>query len=95
MANSGSCVGPQNKIGHLAPCRFPRWVPVEHKTGSKSCLIVFLGLRYEIVDRIWVAVWKKKKKKEEEEEKREKIRGVMTREMNDLEINWSLFSALM
>ena len=22
-ANTGSCVGPQNKIGHLAGCRFP------------------------------------------------------------------------
>ena len=23
VANTGSCVGPQNKIGHLAGCRFP------------------------------------------------------------------------
>ena len=22
-ANTGTCVGPQNKIGHLAGCRFP------------------------------------------------------------------------
>ena len=26
-----SCVGPQNKIGHPAGCRFPCWVPAEHK----------------------------------------------------------------
>ena len=25
----GSCVGPQNKIGHPARCRFPCWVPTE------------------------------------------------------------------
>ena len=27
----GSCVGPPNKIGHLAGCRFPCWVPAECK----------------------------------------------------------------
>ena len=27
----GSCVGPQNKIGHLARGRFPCWVPTEYK----------------------------------------------------------------
>ena len=27
----GSCVGPQNKIGHPAGYRFPCWVPVEYK----------------------------------------------------------------
>ena len=26
-----SCVGPQNKIGHPAGCRFPCWVPAEYK----------------------------------------------------------------
>ena len=26
-----SCVGPQNKIGHPAGCRFPFWVPAEYK----------------------------------------------------------------
>ena len=30
-ANTGSCVGPQNKIGHLAGYRFPCWVPAEYK----------------------------------------------------------------
>ena len=27
----GSCVGPQNKTGHPAECRFPCWVPAEYK----------------------------------------------------------------
>ena len=27
----GSCVGPQNKIGHPAGCRFLCWVPTEYK----------------------------------------------------------------
>ena len=27
----GSCVGPQNKVGHPAGCRFPCWVPSEYK----------------------------------------------------------------
>ena len=26
-----SCVGPQNKTGHPAGCRFPCWVPAEYK----------------------------------------------------------------
>ena len=28
VANTGSCIGLRNKIGHPARCRFPRWVPV-------------------------------------------------------------------
>ena len=31
VANTGSYVGPQNKIGHPAGCRFPYWVPAEYK----------------------------------------------------------------
>ena len=31
VANTGSCVGPQNKIGHPAGCRFPCWVPAAYK----------------------------------------------------------------
>ena len=27
----GSCVGPQNKLGEPAGCRFPWWVPVEYQ----------------------------------------------------------------
>ena len=29
VANTGSCVGPQHKIGHPAKCRFPCCVPAE------------------------------------------------------------------
>ena len=39
VANTGSCVGPQNKRG----------LP---EIGSKTCVIVFLVSRSEIVDRI-------------------------------------------
>ena len=31
VAITGSCVGPQNKIGHPAGCKFPRWVLTECK----------------------------------------------------------------
>ena len=31
LPNTGSCVGPQNKIGQPAWCRFPCWVPAEYK----------------------------------------------------------------
>ena len=31
VANTGYCVGPQNKIGHPVGCRFPCWVPAEYK----------------------------------------------------------------
>ena len=31
VANTGSCVGPQNKIGHPVGCRSPCWVPAEYK----------------------------------------------------------------
>ena len=31
VANTGSFVGPQNKIGHPVGCRFPCWVPAEYK----------------------------------------------------------------
>ena len=31
LANTGSCVGPQNKIGQPAWCGFPCWVPAEYK----------------------------------------------------------------
>ena len=35
VANTGSCVSLQNKIGHPAGCRFPCWVPVEYKRLKK------------------------------------------------------------
>ena len=31
VANTGSCGGPQNKIGHPSGCRFPSWVLMEYK----------------------------------------------------------------
>ena len=31
VVNTGSRVGPQNKIGHQAGCRFPCWVPAEYE----------------------------------------------------------------
>ena len=31
VARHGSCVGPQNEIGHPAGCRFPCCVPTEYK----------------------------------------------------------------
>ena len=31
VANTGSCVGLQNKIGHPAGCRFPCWAPTEYR----------------------------------------------------------------
>ena len=59
VASTGSCVGPQNKIGHLAGCRFPSWVPrnINRLIKHMRC-------------------------------------GVMICEMNNLEIDWSLCSAL-
>ena len=35
-ANPVSCVGPQNKIGHLAGCRFPCCVPTKDKQAKKT-----------------------------------------------------------
>ena len=63
VANTGSCVGPQNRIGHPAGCRFPCWMPAEHKKAKKNMTYVSYGM--------------------------------MTCEMNNLEIEWSLCSALM
>ena len=43
----GSCIGPQNKIGHPAGCRFPCWVPTEYKkanTKTKNAWLVVWGL---------------------------------------------------
>ena len=58
VANTGSCVGPQNKIGHPVGCRFPCWMPAEYKLAKHMTC------------------------------------GMMTSEMNDLDIEWSLCSAL-
>ena len=56
VANTGSRVGLQNKIGHPAGCMFQCCVPAEYIISSKTCAIVFLGLRSKIVDRIWVVI---------------------------------------
>ena len=55
MTNIGSCVGPQNKIGH-PDHRYRRLIQVPVlsaggiQIGSNTCAIVFPGLRSEIVD---------------------------------------------
>ena len=36
VVNTGSCIGPQNKIGHPVGCRFLRFVPAEYKWGFKK-----------------------------------------------------------
>ena len=61
VANTGSCVGPQNKIGHPAGCRFPVFCAHVIEIGSKACVNVFLLLRSETEDRIWAVVWERKK----------------------------------
>ena len=87
VANTGSCVDPQTKIGHPAGCRFPMLSARGIEIGSKTCVIVFLGLRSETVDRIWAVVWEKEGEK--------KTCGITIRGMNNMEIHWSLCSALM
>ena len=57
MMNSGSCVGPQNKMGHPAHRhRHLMQIPVLSARGiqisSKTCVTVFLGLGSEIMDII-------------------------------------------
>ena len=57
VANTCSCVGPQNKIGHPA-YRYRQLKPVPVLSargisrGSKTCVIVFVGLCSEIMDII-------------------------------------------
>ena len=55
-ANTGSCVGPQNKIGHFAGCRFPCLVLAEYQQTPNYVSMFFLVLRSEIVDRICAVV---------------------------------------
>ena len=64
VANTSSCMDPQNKIGHPAHhYRKLMQVPPLSACGkyieSKTCVIVFLGLCSKIVDIIWVVVWAK------------------------------------
>ena len=41
VANTGSCVGSQNKTGHPAGCRFPCWVPAEYEWAQKTWFVVW------------------------------------------------------
>ena len=49
VANSGSCVGPQNKIGHPAGCRFP-WninrIKKKKTCGVMTCEMNDLGIQW-------------------------------------------------
>ena len=51
-ANSSSCIGPQNKIGHPDGCKFPCSVPAEYGLAPKYVFVV-LVLCSEIVDRLF------------------------------------------
>ena len=44
----GSCVGPQNKIGHSAGCRFPCWAPAECKLAEKTWIVIWCLLKWII-----------------------------------------------
>ena len=55
VTNIGCCVGPQNKIGHPVRryeqlMRVPALRAYGMQIGSKTCVVVFLGLPFEIVD---------------------------------------------
>ena len=39
VANTGSCVGLRNKIGHPAGCRFLCWVSMQYKLAQKTWLV--------------------------------------------------------
>ena len=54
VANTGSCVGPRNKLGHPAGCRFPCEFSRNINRLQNMCYWGFflLVLRSEIVDRI-------------------------------------------
>ena len=56
VANTGSCVGPQNEIGHPAHHRQLIEVPLLSARGiwigSKICVVVSLGLHFKIVSII-------------------------------------------
>ena len=59
VANTGSCVGPQNKMGHPAR-RYTQLIQVPVlgfrgiKMGSKTRVIVFLGSHFQIVSIILI-----------------------------------------
>ena len=49
----GSCVGPQNKIGHPAGCRFPYWVPAEYKQAKKPWFCGMMTCEMTNLKREW------------------------------------------
>ena len=53
-ANTGSCVGPQNKIRHPAGCRFPCWVLAEYREARKNmtCGMMTCGISEQLGDRV-------------------------------------------
>ena len=60
IAKTGSCVGPQNKIGHPPGCRFPCWALAEYKHVPKYVLLFF----WFYVPKLWIKfeLWFEKKK---------------------------------
>ena len=50
VANTGSCVGQQNKTGHSTGCRFLYWVPAACKQALKHVLLFF----WVCFPKLWV-----------------------------------------
>ena len=87
VANTGFCVGPQNKIGPPAHryrqlMQFTELSAHGIELGSNTCAIVFLSLHSENVDIFWVVVWKRK------------TCCKMTSGMNNYERDWFCFQPL-
>ena len=64
VANIGSFVGPQNKIGHPAHCdrqvrQVSLYSALEVQTNYETRVVVSRGLRFEIV--VWPELWFEKK----------------------------------
>ena len=78
VANTGSCVDPQSKIGHLAGCWLPRNECSRNINRFRNVLLFLLVLRSAVVDRICMSCGLRKKKK---------TYGVMTCGMNNLVID--------
>ena len=88
VANTGSCVGPQNKIGQPAHryrqlMQVPCWMSAEYKQAPKQVLLFFLGLCSEIVNTVWGVDLEQTKRKKKE---KKKACGVMTCRINNQEI---------
>ena len=57
VANTGSCVGPQNKIGHPVGCRFPCWVPAEYKQAKNMTCGMMTCERNNLEIEVCVQPW--------------------------------------